>query len=40
MSTHAEAIVEQTGVGEFLRRFLRTRSAVLGLLLAATSSRG
>ena len=37
MSTHAEAIVEQTGVGEFLRRFLRTRSAVLGLLLVSTA---
>lgn len=37
MSTHAEAIVEQTGVGEFLRRFLRTRSAMLGLLLVSTA---
>ena len=29
----AEAIVEQTGVGDFLRRFVHTRSAVLGFVL-------
>ncbi len=33
----AEAIVEQTGLRDFLRRFLQTRSAVLGLVLVATS---
>ena len=37
MTTQAEAIVEQTGVTDFLRRFLRTRSAVIGLVLVATS---
>ena len=31
----AEAIVEPTGFSDFLRRFLRTRSAVLGFILVA-----
>lgn len=33
--TVAEAIVEQTGVVDFVRRFLRTRSAVIGFVLVA-----
>lgn len=37
MSAQAETIVEQTGVGDFLRRFLHTRSAVIGLVLVATA---
>ena len=35
MSITAEAIVEQTGIADFLRRFLRTRSAVLGFVLVS-----
>jgi ABC-type dipeptide/oligopeptide/nickel transport system permease subunit len=37
VSAQAETIVEQTGVGDFLRRFLHTRSAVIGLVLVATA---
>ncbi|MEO8544254.1 MAG: ABC transporter permease [Burkholderiaceae bacterium] len=35
MNRSAEAVVEPTGASDFLRRFVRTRSAVLGLLLVA-----
>ena len=37
MSAAAEAIVEPTGVADFLRRFLRTRSAVLGFAIVAVA---
>lgn len=37
MNVAAEAVVEQTGFADFLRRFLRTRSAVLGFVLVAVA---
>ena len=37
MNQQAEAIVEQTGAGDFVRRLVRTRSAVIGLVLVVTA---
>ena len=37
VNTASEAIVEQTGLADFLRRFVHTRSALLGFVLVAVA---